>query len=144
MASVHMYSPRKTSHTSSVAFIVISFFTDGPISVMVLCQPLSRYHTFVFLRHLAVYRLSFSPWCHLSFPCPHHFFSFKSDLKTATYMTTMRFDGRKLAHGGNDTSETGLGPYGQQDTCIPPLSKLKQWGAKHLPSWEWWGGSQCH
>lgn len=87
-----MYSPRKTSHTSSVAFIVISFFTDGPISVMVLCQPLSHYHTFVFQRHLAVYRLSFSPWRHLSFPCPHRFFFFKSDLKTATYMTTMRWE----------------------------------------------------
>lgn len=48
----------------------------------------------------------------------------------------MWFDGRKHAYGGNYTSGTGLGPHSQLDTSVPPLLR---WGAKHLPSWEWWG-----
>lgn len=97
MASVHMYSPRKTSLISTVPFIVVSFFTDSSISVMVHGQPLSLYRTFVCLRHLAVYRLSFSPWRHLGLLCPHHFYLSQTSnhvwltsgrAKTATHINT--------------------------------------------------------
>lgn len=69
MASVHMYSPRKTSLISSVPFIVGSFFTDSSIYVMVHGQPLS-----LCLRNLPTYRLSFSPWYHLDLTRPEHFY----------------------------------------------------------------------
>lgn len=72
MASIHMYSPRKTSHISNVPFIVVSFFSS--ISVMVHGQPLAPYHIFVCLRYLSINRLRFAPWCHTDWPSPKNLY----------------------------------------------------------------------
>lgn len=73
-----MYSPRKSSFISTVPFIVISFLTDSSFSVMVHGQPLSLYHTIVCLRHLPIYRLRISPWCHRGLPSQEHFYISKT------------------------------------------------------------------
>lgn len=129
MASIHMYSPRKTSHISNVLFIVVSFFSS--ISVMVHGQPLYPNHIFVCLRYLSINRLSFSPWCHLDLPCPKPLYLSKTSnnpgLTELTQLAKVNchpnkylwFNGRKHAHSGNENSGTGLGLYSQGSSTVP-------------------------